>query len=169
MPQFYCYLAPSGFVTTDQPLPDGTFTFVFDLSEEQHAHLESGAVPFITNGALAFNPPLPEPPPEPTPPPMPAVPESVRSAQLCQVLLEEMRTITVNETPVQISLFAVIEGAFANPAAWPNELTRLQAKIKWERELNIRRNNPLVSLLATSLQLTDAYVDSLFVRAEAKD
>lgn len=164
MPSFHTYLTQSGFTTTDRALADGTYSAAFDVTAEQVAQIDAGAQLSLFDGALAITP-APTPPPLP----MPTVPESVRSAQLCQVLLEEPFTILVEGSPVQTTLFAVVEGAFDNPAAWPSELVRLQAKVKWERELNVRRNNPLVATLANSLNLSSTYVDSLFVRADAKD
>ena len=47
-------------------------------------------------------------------------------------------------------------------AALP-EPQKTQAEIEWEYATHIHRTNPLVPMLATGLQLTDAQVDQLFI------
>ena len=78
------------------------------------------------------------------------VPHTVRTAQLVQWLIDR-------------DLLAAVETKLNNPAAWPDEKTRLKALARYQREPNTNRHDPLVEALGKDLGLDAAAMDAAFV------
>lgn len=150
----YCYKFPNGsFTLTDEDLPGWSFRWT--VNEDEQARIEGGATVSEADGVLAVGPM-----PAPIPVAAEAVPSSVRSAQLAQWLVENDKMATVDYV-------------FATPAYWPNEKTRLKAKIRWEREVSVNRDDAMVFQLAKIIfpaELTDAElgieIDKAFIAAD---
>lgn len=79
------------------------------------------------------------------------VPRSVRTAQLIQWLIDR-------------DLLTTVEAKLNNPTDWPDEKTRLKAKVRFEREPNTNRDDPLVDSLGHQLGMDDAAIDAAFVQ-----
>jgi hypothetical protein len=86
--------------------------------------------------------------PEPYVPPSPVVPVSVTMRQARLVLL-------------QAGLLAAINTAITDMTGPEGDA----ARITWEFSSEVHRNNPLVTMLAAKLNLTDAQLDDLFTLA----
>ena len=82
----------------------------------------------------------------------PQVPQVVRAAQLRQWL-------------VDADLADSVEALFANPGAWPDEKSRKKAQARWEYEVNIHRDDPMLVNLSQALGLTSEQVDAAFFAA----
>ncbi|HEV2612547.1 MAG TPA: hypothetical protein VGU61_19955 [Noviherbaspirillum sp.] len=115
--------------------------------------IEAAAVDFapgkykLENGALVLNAAY-----VPPTPPAPVVPEQVAMWQ-------------ARDAMIDADLLDDVEAAMA---AIPDAKARKKAQQKFEYSNNMRRDDPLLKMLAPSLGLSEAQIDALFIAAAKK-
>lgn len=82
-----------------------------------------------------------------------------------QTAIEPVRAAQIRQWLIDHDLLEIVESALDNAQAWPDEKTRLKAKARWEYEVNIHRDDPLVVLIAQRLGLTPLQLDQAFIEA----